>query len=50
VPSGIYQVVVFLNGRRLVRDVTVRPATTSFVDFTELDVAPLPTPSPTPAG
>lgn len=50
VPVGIYQVVVFLNGRRLVRDVTVRPATTSFVDFTELEVAPLPTPSPTPAG
>ncbi|MFQ3534907.1 MAG: peptidoglycan DD-metalloendopeptidase family protein [Aggregatilineales bacterium] len=50
VPVGIYQVVVFLNGRQLVRDVTVRPATTSFVDFTELEVVPLPTPSPTPAG
>jgi murein DD-endopeptidase MepM/ murein hydrolase activator NlpD len=50
VPVGTYQVLVFLNGRRLVRDVTVRPATTSFVDFTELEVVPLPTPSPTPAG
>lgn len=50
VPAGIYEVVVFLNGRRLVRDVTVRPATTSFVDFTEFEVVPLPQPSPTPAG
>ncbi len=50
VPAGVYQLAVNVSGRRLVRDVIVRPATTSFVDFGESEAVPLPTPSPTPAG
>ncbi|MCC7448065.1 MAG: peptidoglycan DD-metalloendopeptidase family protein [Anaerolineae bacterium] len=33
VPAGDYQVSVMVNGVKVIKDVTVRPATTAFIDF-----------------
>ncbi|GAB4551481.1 MAG: hypothetical protein OHK0023_18480 [Anaerolineae bacterium] len=48
VPAGEYQVAVTVNGQRFIKRVTVRSATTSFIDLTSPDDRLLPT--PTPAG
>lgn len=42
VPAGKYQIAVNVNGVRYTKDVTVRAATTSFVDFNRVESIPTP--------
>lgn len=46
VPAGVYDVVATLNGRRVVRRVTVREGLTTFVELTPPEDAPAPTATP----
>ena len=45
VPAGVYDVVVTFDGRRVVRQVSVREGLTTFVELSPPEVTP-PTPTP----